>query len=220
MMDNSAYFLSRASVGQQFAKDLANLRYENTAVLALSPGGVVIGMEIARQLHSLIGLLLLKDVYLPGGETLLGVINERGGFTYDQGFSASEIEEYVGEYRGSIEAGKMDAVHSLHTVGQKDILTPRYCSGRTVIVVTDFAKNGTAFKAAMDFLKPVATNKIILISAVAHRKALDAMHILGDQLMIAHETELDLPTEHYFTNNEIPQNGELIKQMEQVVLHW
>ena len=76
-MDSSPYFISRASVGQQFAAELEDLRYEDTAILALSPGGVVIAIEIAKRLHSIAGLLLLKHVYLPGGQTAFGVVNER-----------------------------------------------------------------------------------------------------------------------------------------------
>jgi predicted phosphoribosyltransferase len=220
MMDDSAYFISRTSVGQEFAKELAKLRYKNTAILALSPGGVVIAIEIAKQLHSVVGLLLLKHIYLPGGSTALGVINDRGGFTYDQSISAGQIEEFEMEYRGSIELDKINAMHALHVVGQKDMLTPQYCSGRTVIIVNDITKTGTAFKAAMDFLKPIATEKVILVSAVSKEKAADILQELGDQLLIAHRTDKDFPPEHYFANNEIPHNKDIINLMEQIILHW
>jgi len=219
-MDKSPYFLSRSSVGQQFAQQLADLRYENTAILALSPGGVVIAIEIAKQLHSIAGLLLLKHVYLPGGKTAFGVVNDRGGFTHDQSISAAEIEEFEMEYRNNLDAEKANALHELHIVGQKGVLKPEYFNGRTVIIVNDFAKTGTAFQAALDFLKPASTEKIILVSAVAQEKAIDVMHHLGDKVLIAHATIHDFPQEHYFVNNEIPHSEALLQMMEQIILQW
>ena len=219
-MSDSAYFISRSSVGQQFANELKMLRYENTAILALSPGGVVIAIEIAKQLHSIAGLLLLKHVYLPDGKTALGVINDEGGFTHDESISAAQLEDFEMEYRGNIEQEKANALHELHLIGQKGKLTPQYFNGRTVIIVNDFAKTGTAFHAALDFLKPASTERIILASAVASIQAVDVMHLLGDQLMIGHATDKDFPSDHYFANNEIPQTPELIQMMEQIVLQW
>ena len=219
-MDNNAYFISRSSVGQQFAQELSQLRYENTAVLALSPGGVVIAIEIAKQLHSIAGLLLLKHVYLPDGKTAIGIINDRGGFTYDQSISASEIEEFEMEYRGNLEEEKMEAVHELHMVGHEGSLDPRYYNGKNVIVVNDFARTGTAFNAAINFLKPAQTEQIILATAIAQTEAVDKMHLLGDKVIIAHKTDKEFPADHYFANNEIPKSKELIQMMEQIVLQW
>jgi predicted phosphoribosyltransferase len=219
-MDKNPYFTSRAEIGEQFALELAEYRYENTAILALSPGGVVIAIEIAKQLHSIAGLLLLKHVYLPGGETAIGIVNDQGGFTYDESISAAQLEEFEMEYRNNIESGKMEAMHELHTIGHENIMTPHYFNSRTVIVVNDFARTGTAFHAAMDFLKSAKTDKIILASAVATFDALDIMHHLGDQVLVAHKTDKNFPSDHYFANNSIPQSAELVQMMQQIVLQW
>lgn len=219
-MDKTAYFTSRTSVGQQFADDLTELRYENTAILALSPGGVVIAVEIAKKIHAIAGLLLLKQIYIPGSDQPIGVINDHGQITYSENISAVQLEDFLIEYRGSIESGKMQAVHDLHVIGQKGTMTPHYFKGRTVIIVDDFAKTGTAYHAALEFLKPVRTEKIILVAAVARVEAIDVMHRLGDKLLISHTTDKDLPPEHYFTDNSIPQTNELLQLMEQIVLQW
>lgn len=218
-MDKSPYFLSRSSVGQDFASKLTGLRYENTAVLSLSPGGVVIAIEIAKQLHSITGLLLLKHVQLPG-DIDLGVINDHGGFTYDNSISIAQAEEFKMEYRNAIEQEKMDAVHKLHMIGHSGELKPSYFNGRHIIVVNDISKSGTSFQAAVDYLKPTNYESLTLIAAVANEKAADTMHKLGDKVLIAHRTDNDFPSEHYFTNNIIPQSEELIKMLEQVILQW
>jgi putative phosphoribosyl transferase len=220
LLQNAGYYTSRYDAGRRFAKDLVSLRYENTAVLALSPGGVVIGNEIAKELHSIIGLLLMKHVMLPGGETALGLINASGGFTYDHSFSAGQIEEFEMDYRTNIELSKMEAIHKLHTIGQGGDISPQYFNGRSVIIVNDFGKTGTSFQAAMDFLKPVITEKIIMIAPVATVKAADLMHSLADQVIIGHVTENDFPANHYYENNEIPETQELLQLLDQIILQW
>jgi predicted phosphoribosyltransferase len=218
-MDKNPYFTSRTEIGERFARQLSEYRFENTAILALSPGGVVIAIEIAKQLHSIAGLLLLKHVHVPG-DIPIGIINDQGGFTYDDSISAAQISEFNIEYRNNIETNKMNAMHQLHTVGHENVMSPGYFKGRIVIVVSDFAKTGTSFHAALDFLKPVETKKIILASAVATYDALDIMKRLGDEVLSEHVTDKDFPSSHYFANNEIPQTKELIQMMEQIVLQW
>ena len=54
------YFFSRADAGRLLAKRMYKHRYDDTIVLALSDGAVLVGAEIARFLHSLIAILVTK----------------------------------------------------------------------------------------------------------------------------------------------------------------
>ncbi len=218
-MNDSPYFVSRADVGKRFAEELFNLRYENTAVLALSPGGVIIGIEIAKRLHSITGLLLLKHVHVPG-DTPYGMIDDHGGFTIDGSISIAEAKEFKSEYRNSIEQGKMEAVHKLHAIGNDGYLQPKYFNGRNVIIVNDISMTGTSFQAALDFLKPASLESVVLVAAVAKEQSADVMHHLGDKVLIAHKTDKDFPSGHYFANDEIPESRALERMMSQVILQW
>ena len=52
------YFESRIHAGQQLAAQLfEKYRYENCAVVALSDGGVMVGEQIAAQLHCVLTML-------------------------------------------------------------------------------------------------------------------------------------------------------------------
>lgn len=81
------YFASRTEAGQKLANLLKDYRFEDTAVLALSDGGVVIGAQIAAELHCPLMFLLTQDITLPGEKTAVGVIDQNGGFTYNDLFS-------------------------------------------------------------------------------------------------------------------------------------
>lgn len=208
MINSSAYFASRGAVGKQFAQQFAALKFDGAvAVLAVSPGGAAIGMEIAKSQHALLGLLLLKHIYLPGEKKPLGVVNESGILTYGLDISKAFIEEFEMEYRAHIDHDRMEAVHEMHALGNEGILSPHYFSDKNVIIVSDFAKTGTAFKAAVDFLKPVKVRKIILATAVAQLEAIDVMHILGDKILIAHATDKNLPPEHYFEQDDVSHSS-------------
>ncbi len=219
MMDKTSYFESRAAVGQDFGDQLSEYSADDVVILALSQGGAVIAVEIAKKIHGLVTLLLLKHIYLPGERKPLGVVNDQGILTYGQDISPAYIEEFEMEYHSVIENDKMDALHRLHAVGKEGILTPEYFRGKTVIMVNDFTKTGTAFKAAAEFLKPVKAKKIILVTAIAQVPAIDVMHLLGDKIVIAHATDKELPPEHYFQDNTT-QTPEVELLVKQIPLKW
>lgn len=219
-MDKSAYFQSRQTVAQDFANQLAELVDEDTAILALSKGGAVMGIEIAKRIHALVALLLLRHIYLPGETSALGVVDNNGILTYGEDISKPFVEEFEMEYRGIIENDKVEAARALHAVGKEGTISPHYFDGKTVILVNDFTKTGTSFKAAADFLKPVKTKRYILVTAIAQLGAIDMMHLLGDKIFVAHTTDKQLPPEHYFEDNTIETTEELTLLMQQTPLKW
>jgi predicted phosphoribosyltransferase len=160
-------------------------------------------------------MLLLKHVYLPDGKTAIGIINDTGWFTYDDSISVAQVEDFEMEYRNNLDAARMNAVHELHAIGHSGSVDAHKFTNKNVIVVNDFAKTGTAFHAALDFLKPIKTKKVILVSAVAQLQAIDVMHHLGDKIFISHATDKDFPSEHYFSNNAIPETETLLALMKQ-----
>ena len=215
LMDKSPYFESRLTVGKELAEQIAKFDYNDTAILALSPGGVVIAAQIASKLHNDVNMLLLKHVYLPDGKTAIGIMNENGWFTYDDSMPVSQVEEFEIEYRNSLEASRMEAVHQLHAINHKGSIDAHKFKNKNVVIVNDFAKTGTAFHAALDFLKPIKTKSIILVTAVAQLGAIDVMHHLGDRLFISHATDKDFPPEHYFAENVVPDTETLLSIMKQ-----
>lgn len=219
-MDSTAYFQSRKTVAQDFANQLKDVVDEDTAILALSKGGAVMAIEIAKSTHSLVAMLLLKHIYLPGENSPLGVVDNDGVLTYGENISKPFVDEFEMEYRGIIEQDKMDASHEMHAVGKEGKISPHYFNNKNVVLVNDFTKTGTSFKAAVDFLKPIKTRKIILVTAIAHIPAIDMMHLLGDKIFIAHSTSKELPPDHYFEDNDIEMTEELTLLMEQTPLKW
>jgi putative phosphoribosyl transferase len=215
------YFDSRTHAGVLLGEQLMHFRYDDTIILALNEGGVVVGAEIAKQLHALIAMLLTKDVYLPDGRTLVGVVNEVGGFVYNDAFSSGEIEELESEYRQHIESAKFQALHELHVaLGQGGLISKEYFRNRTVIVVSDNAFNGLSFNMAADFLKSVKINKMVFVAPIATVKAVDRMHVLADEIRCLSVTEQPFDVNHYYENSDLPDRKEIFKILNNIILDW
>jgi predicted phosphoribosyltransferase len=215
------YFASRAQAGAILAQYAQKYRYEDTIVLALSPGAVLVGAELARNLHSLIAMLLTKDIFLPDGNTLVGIINEQGGFVHNNAFSTGEFEEFESEYRNYMDQAKMEAVHNLHmAVGQGGEIKPEYFRDRVVIVVTDGALSGTSFDMAYDFLKAIHYKKLVMAAPIASVEAVDKMHVLADDLICLSAKSDPLEINHYYEDNTMPDKNQIIELLNGIILQW
>lgn len=216
------YFKDRREAGIQLTKALANYRYENTAILALSDGGVAIGEQLARSLHCTLSLLLIEPIKLPGlGDEEIGLIDEAGHFTYNSMISPGALEEYMSEMRVVLEEEKMRKIYELtRALGTREIINPHIFYGYNVIIVSDGLKNGVSFEAAVNFLKPVKTQRIIGAVPVASVPAVDRLHILCDEIHILSVIDNYMDTNHYYEDNTIPDSKEIINSLQQVVTQW
>ena len=68
-----------APAGRSYAGDqlVKKYRYENCAVLALDDGGVMVGAQIATQLHCVLTLLMSEEIKLPQEPDRHGRYNPR-----------------------------------------------------------------------------------------------------------------------------------------------
>ena len=216
------YFESRAQAGQLLAAELVEkYRYENCAVVALSDGAVQVGEQIASALHCILTMLLIEEIPIPGEDMSFGVVSQSGGFTYNGMFSAGEIEEYTGEFHGYLEEQKREAFQRLNRLlGDGGIIDSEMLRDHTVILVSDGLDNGAAVDVAMDFLKPIRTNKIVIATPIATVPMVDKLHIVADELHILDVKENFMGTNHYYEQNDIPSHEETIAKINQIVLNW
>ena len=71
------YFESRAQAGQLLAAQVVDkYRYENCAVVALTEGGVLVGEQIAAQLHCVLMMLVTENIDVPGENLSFGAVSQ------------------------------------------------------------------------------------------------------------------------------------------------
>jgi len=216
------YFESRAQAGQILANQLVErYRYENCAVVALSDGAVQVGEQIAGALHCILTMLLVEDIEIPGENMSFGSVSQTGTFTYNGDFSDGEAENYTSEFHGYLEEKKREAFQKINRLlGDGGVIDQDMLRDRTIILVSDGLKNGTAVDAAVDFLKPIRIQRLVVVAPVATVPAVDKLHVVADELQILDVKENFMGTDHYYEQNDIPNHEETIAKINQIVLNW
>ncbi len=216
------YFESRAEAGAQLAADLLErYRYENCVVVALSDGGVIVGEQIAAALHSILTMLLVENIDVPGENMSFGGVSQNGSFSYNGMFSAGEIDEYASEYHGYLEEQKREAFQRINRLlGDGGLINNEMLRDHVVILVADGLNSGAALDAAVDFLKPIRIKRLIIAAPVASLQAVDKLHMLADELHILDVKENFLDTDHYYNQNNIPSHEQTIAKINTIILNW
>jgi putative phosphoribosyl transferase len=216
------YFESRAQAGQLLAEQLVEkYRYENCVVIALSDGAVQVGEQIAQALHCLLTMLLIENIEIPGEGMDFGGVSQRGEFTYNGMFSAGEIEEYTGEFHGYLEEQKREAFQRMNRLlGEGGIIDNDMVRDHTVVLVADGLDTGASLDVAMDFLKPIRINKLVIATPVASVPAVDKMHTVADELHVLDVKSNFMGINHYYDKNDIPSHEETIAKINQIILNW
>ena len=215
------YFKNRAEAGRIIAKKLEKYKRQNIAVVALSPGGVIVGAQIAMQLHGNLALLLTENIYLPGETEALAAMSSEGAFSYNNMFSPGEIEEMVLEYHHYIEQMRIETLHHINRlIGHDGEIHREYLRHHTVILVSDGLPSGFSLDIANDFVKFIPIKRLIVATPIASIPAVDRMHLLGDEICCLSVVENYIETDHYYTDNTIPPVQDLFRVMKNIAVNW
>ena len=209
------YFESRHEAGRMLAAQLAPVySHEKCAVVALSDGAVQVGEPIAAALSSILTMLLIEEIEIPGENATFGGVSEGGGFTFNASFSSGEIDEYVSEFHGYLDEQKRVAFQRINRlVGAGGTLEREMIRDRVVILVSDGLDAGVALDVAVDFLKPVRIKRLVIASPIASVGAVDKLHIMADELHILDVKENYMGTDHYYETNDVPSHAETVARI-------
>lgn len=216
------YFESRLHAGQQLAARLFEAyRYENCAVVALSDGAVLVGEQIAAQLHCVLTMLLIEDIEVPGESLSFGGVSQGGNFTYNSEFSSGEIDEYASEFHGYLEDQKRQAFQRINRlIGDGGVIDHDMLRDRTIILVSDGFDDSTVLDVALDFLKPIRIHRLVIAAPVASERAVDRLHVMADELHILDVKVNYFDTNHYYNVNDIPSHEDTVDKINKIILNW
>lgn len=203
------------------AAQLADYRYENTVVVGLSEGSVLVGEPIAQYIHATLTMLLSSEISIPGENMSIGSVDQDGGFTLNSDISGGEMDEYQSEYHNYFESQKMEKFHELNQIlGDGGILDRDMLRDHVVILVADGLKGTSLLDAAAGFLKPIRMQKLVVATPIASVAAVDKLHIMADELHILNVADNYLDTNHYYDDNTIPSREEIVAKINQAILNW
>jgi putative phosphoribosyl transferase len=214
------YFKSREAAGKLLASQLAKKhQHQPCVVIALSDGGVVVGMQIAAKLRCALMLLATEPITLPRENQALGAVAADG--SYNNAYSKPDIDEMTTEYRNFIELEKLRRINDMHRAsGEGDIIRRNLIEGKHIILVSDGLQDSIGLDLAFEFLKPVASKQIIVATPFASVPAVDRMHVLADEIFCLNVLEDYFTTDHYYDAPGIPAHEKIIATVERVVASW
>ncbi len=215
------YFDSREDAGKQLASQLLNYANQNSVVVALNEGGVIVGAQIAMAIHANLALLASTDITLPGENDPIAGMTLGTPLTYNPIFSEGEREEMAGEYHGYIEGQRIEKFHQLNTLlGREGMIKRDLLKRRIVILVADGLPDAFLLDLAADFLKSVKLKKLIVAIPIASVPSVDRMHLVGDEVHVLSVLENYLTTDHYYEVNDVPNLDGLLEIMKNISLKW
>jgi len=196
-------------------------RYENCAVIVLSDGGAMVGIQVATQLHCVLTMLLSAEIMLPREPNAIAGITAQGNVAFNPVYSSGEVEEMMGDYFSFVEQEKFNKLHEMNQLlGTGGLIDKKLLRGHNIILVSDGLKTGFQLDLAAQFLKPIDYEKLIIAAPFASVQAVDRMHILADEIYCLNVLENYMDTNHYYDQNDVPDHDVVVKTIEDIVLHW
>lgn len=162
----SMLFEDRADAGKKLAAALkAYENKPNTLVIALPRGGVVVGYEVAHQLHLPLDIVVPRKIGAPlNPEFAIGAITETGEVILSQAL----IKEL-----GVTESFLKSAMEKEREIAQQRLNSyrkgrpPRILKDRHVILVDDGLATGSTMRAAIKTVRAQQAKEIVLAVPVA-----------------------------------------------------
>lgn len=216
------YYPDREAAGNLLADKLEEkYRNEECAVLALSDGAVVVGAVIAKRLSCVINLLLLEPIEIPREPDALAALNNFGTLTYNDKYSQGEIDALRAEYFNLLEQEKIQKSFKMNrSTGKIGVLDSKFFWDRNVIIVADGLLTGFSMRAAADFLKPMRTKKVIMVTPFARVNAVDQMHMLADEIVCLSVFDDLISIDHYYDDNTLPAHEDIVTIIENLIQNW
>ncbi|MCL2174053.1 hypothetical protein FWH58_02025 [Candidatus Saccharibacteria bacterium] len=216
------YFESRAVAGAKLAAELLNkYRYENTAVVALDSGGVAVGYQIAIYLHTTLQQLITENIHIDDESIDYATVLPEGVVAKNPNLTESEEQYYYSEYAGQLSDAIREASTRINRMlGDGGDIDAQALHGRHVILVSEGLASSTMLDAAVQWLKPTHVERIILACPIISVDALDRAHVLTDELHILGVTPNYISTNHYYDNDDAPDQEMVKKMINATIFGW
>lgn len=183
----SAIFNDRRHAGQVLAEQLARFAgREDVVVLALPRGGVPVGFEVARALNAPLDVFVVRKLGVPGQEELaFGAIASGGVRVLNEGIIHTlQLTDAMIERISERERQELLRREQLYR-GDRP---PPNLVGKTAIVVDDGLATGATMRAAVDAIKVLGAEQIVVAVPVGSRDTCSAMRRISDVLCVCAET--------------------------------
>jgi len=218
-MHPHTFFIDRHDAGKRLAAELAPLRREDTVVLALPRGGVVIGYEVARELNAPLDVLFVQKLGAPGFPELgLGAVVDG---EHPQRILNQHVVDAVQPPPGYIDEEEQ---RQLQVIEQRKQLfrhgrPPELIEDRTVILVDDGIATGGTVRAALLALANSGVRRTVLAVPVAPHDVLQMLPIDARDFICLHAPHDFGSVGAYYHDFAQVSDAEAVELLELAELH-
>jgi putative phosphoribosyl transferase len=217
MMPNGefALFKDRHDAGKQLARKLLQYKgAENTIVIALPRGGVVLGYEVSLALRLPLDVLITRKLGTPfNPELAMGALAETGYRHMN--------EDVIREYRVSQKQVDAEIIRQKSEIERR---IQRYRGGRaipslkgqTVILVDDGIATGATFYASLGALLKAETARVVAAVPVAPPHAVSELKALVDETVVLHTSEWFFGIGQFYQEFPQVEDEEVIACLEKI----
>ncbi|KKQ11791.1 MAG: hypothetical protein US22_C0013G0005 [candidate division TM6 bacterium GW2011_GWF2_36_6] len=175
-------FKDRADAGKKLAEKLLNhVDQNNTVVIGLPRGGVVVAFEVAKKLKLPLDIIVSRKIGMPGQpEFAVGAITADGKEVFDQRLIQSfELERK--DLEKIIEAEKKETLRRMRVYrpGRADL----NLKNKTVILVDDGIATGMTMQATLLSARGLGAKRIIIGVPVIPQDQINVLKRLSDELV-------------------------------------
>lgn len=179
-MDSESIFVNRAEAGKRLAHALQKYSGEETVVLALPRGGVVLGAEVAEALHAALGVVVVRKIGHPSdAEFALGAVADGQPAVYEQ----AEIKQTDKAWLEHAEKEARNVIHAREALYFKKSQPPEV-AGKTVILVDDGIATGFTMLAALKAVRGANPARVIIAVPISSPEAAQLFRQQADEFVV------------------------------------
>jgi len=209
LLYNKNVFQNRTQAGRLLAEKLKHLKGEETIVLVIPRGGVVVGAEIAKALSCPLDIIVTKKIGAPGNpELAIGAVGPEMIKVIDESLArrTGADEEYIEREIKKLSNEVIKKEKRLRSEKK-----PLEISGKTVILTDDGIATGATTQAALEYIKTKQPKKLILAIPVAPLESVEKLKPLVDEFIYLSTPALFWAVGQFYQEFEQVEDEEVIK---------
>jgi putative phosphoribosyl transferase len=177
---DSVFFTDRSDAGCRLAENLKDYTDSGAYVMAISPGGVIVGHEIARILHARFDIIVARIIPIPWNpEAGLGAVTADGATVINETM-VCELELESGEVKKAVEDLRLEAEEE--TRAYRGERPPPDLAGHPVILVSDGLSSGYTMLASIVSVKRCEPTEVVVAVPVASSGAMRLLSRDADRM--------------------------------------
>lgn len=203
------FFKDRKDAGEQLGNALQKYKSENTVVIGIPRGGVVVAAEAARSLNAPLDVIIPRKLGAPHNpEVAIGAVTQDGTVIQDEvmvrrlGLSDLQIKQMAEQVSEEIRRRVEKYRNGKTGLDLRD---------KTVVVVDDGIATGFTVQAALQSVRNNGAAKLVLAVPVAPAETIGLLREIVDSLVCLYIPEVFYAVGQFYIDFDQTSDEEVIK---------